>query len=151
MAPTELWLVGNGPHWFFKCWWLQTPGLEVINITIKIFAWLSKLFHFLFLGLIWLIPSSLRPLFCLFLCCSWDNVHLRAGRSPHHIHLATQWPAEHTGRPAGSGLQHAAEGSHSGQGGECQRTGRLPGAAHSKILFLRIFAKQRRDEDWFHW
>lgn len=64
--------------------------------------------------------------------CSWDNLHLRERRSPHHVHLATQWPAEHTGRPAGSGLQHAAEGGHSGQGGECERTGRLFGTAHSK-------------------
>lgn len=69
-----------------------------------------------------------------FVSSSWDNIHLRARRSPHHIYLATQWPAEHTGRPAGSGLQHAAEGSCSGQGGERQGTGRLPGAAHSKIL-----------------
>lgn len=71
--------------------------------------------------------------------CSWDNIHLRARRSPHHIYLATQWPAEHTGRPAGSGLQHTAEGGCSGQGGECQGTGRLPGAAHSKILYWGIW------------
>lgn len=71
-----------------------------------------------------------------FFSCSWDNLHLRARRSPHHIYLATQWPAEYKGRPAGSGLQHAAEGGCSGQGRERQRTGRLSGAAHSKRLSM---------------
>lgn len=70
----------------------------------------------------------------LSLFSSWDNLHLRARRSPHHIYLASPGPAEHAVRPAGSGLQHAAKGCDSGQGGERQRTGRLPGAAHSKML-----------------
>lgn len=85
-------------------------------------------------------PVMLQLNFVFVLCfivffffCSWDNLHLRQRRSPHHVHLAAQRPAEHAGRPAGSGLQHAAEGGRSSQGGECERTGRLSGAAHSKI------------------
>lgn len=84
---------------------------------------------------------------CVF--CSWDNIHLRARRSPHHIYLATQWPAEHTGRPAGSGLQHTAEGGHSGQGRECQGTGRLSGAAHSKLPPSGYLRKGWND--WWMW
>ncbi|CAL8377475.1 unnamed protein product, partial [Gadus morhua 'NCC'] len=60
----------------------------------------------------------------------WDDLHLRSWRSPHHLHLAPQRPAEHAGRPAGRGLQHAAEGGRTGQGRERQGTGRLPGAPH---------------------
>ncbi|KAJ8348348.1 hypothetical protein SKAU_G00269370, partial [Synaphobranchus kaupii] len=60
----------------------------------------------------------------------WDHVYFRERRSPHHLHLAPQRPAEHEGGPAGCGVQHAAEGGHPGAGGERHGAGRLPGAAH---------------------
>lgn len=121
---------------------VQVDSSVYLSFAVRLFSGRTKhSFHSL------QMPPCLRlTVIWISLSCSWDNIHLRERRSPHHIYLATQWPAEHSGRPAGSGLQHAAEGSCSGQGGERQGTGRLPGAAHSKtwLLFVSLlvcFAK----------